>query len=83
MSTTTSPDSSIKETIKDTIEETVKGAADTLSERVRPHIEEGKRRLESINSKARSLIHDHPAACLLGAVALGYIAARLARRERS
>ncbi|MES1204473.1 MAG: hypothetical protein ABUS79_00925 [Pseudomonadota bacterium] len=75
MSTTT--------TIPDTIEDTIKETAESIGERVRPHIAEGKRQLESLNSRARALINEHPAACLLGALALGYVAARLARRERS
>ena len=78
MSTTTS-----HKDIKDEIQGTLKEAAETLEERVRPHLEEGKRRLESLDRKARVLIKDHPVACLLGAVTLGYLVARLARRERS
>jgi ElaB/YqjD/DUF883 family membrane-anchored ribosome-binding protein len=69
--------------IRDDIEETLKEAAETLGERARPHLQEGRRRLESLNSKAKALINDHPAACVLGALALGYLVARLARRERS
>lgn len=69
--------------IQDKIENTLKETTEHLTERVRPHLEEGKRRIESLNTQARALINDHPAACLLGAVALGYLVARLARRERS
>jgi len=81
MSTTTTPKDSVDS--KDTIEDALKETTEHLSERVRPHLEEGKRRLESLNSQARALIKEHPAACVLGALALGYLAARLARRERS
>jgi len=82
MSTTTSAHN-VTDKIKDDIEETLKEAAEDLGERVRPHLEEGKRRLESLDKRARALINEHPAACILGAVALGYLVARLARRERS
>jgi hypothetical protein len=69
--------------IQDGIEETLKSTTDNLTERVRPHLEQGKRRLESLNEQTRALINEHPAACLVGAVAFGYLVARLARRERS
>jgi hypothetical protein len=29
-----------------------------------------------------TFIQDHPAACLLGAIALGYLVARMARHQR-
>jgi hypothetical protein len=54
-----------------------------LGDRVGPQIEEAKRRLHSLNSQATQLIKDHPAACLLGALGVGYLIARLARRESS
>lgn len=69
--------------IQDSIEEKLKSTTDNLTRRVRPHLKDGKRRLESLNEQARALINEHPAACLVGAVALGYMVARLARRERS
>ncbi|MBC8133501.1 MAG: hypothetical protein H7X95_11020 [Deltaproteobacteria bacterium] len=70
-------------TFQDSIEESVREKAEEISERLEPHIRDGKRHLESLNDRARSLINDHPAACLFGALALGYLVARLARRERS
>ena len=53
-----------------------------LSARVRPKIEEAKQQLGRINGRITSLIQDHPAACLLGALALGYLVARIARHQR-
>ena len=70
------------ESVKE-IENSIKTTADNLGARVQPHIDEGKRRLRTLDGQARALINDHPAACLIGAVALGYLVARLARRERS
>jgi hypothetical protein len=52
-----------------------------LGGRVRPTIDAAKRRLESVNERTTSLIKDHPAACLLGALVLGYVVARIARRQ--
>jgi hypothetical protein len=54
------------------------GAAD-VGERIRPQIEDAKRRLGRLNGRITGFIKDHPAACLLGAVALGYLVARVAR----
>ena len=76
--------------IKDALEEGGAEAEDQLEEtvnqlasRVRPQLDEAKRRLQSLNETAVGFIKEHPAACLLGGVALGYLIARLARRERS
>ncbi len=52
-----------------------------LEERVRPQIDAAKRRIEALSEQATRLIKDHPAACLLGALALGYLVARAARRQ--
>ena len=70
-------------TIQENIEESIKEQAEHLGEKLGPHIREGKRQLASLNERAREFINDHPAACVFGALALGYVVARLARRERS
>jgi hypothetical protein len=61
---------------------TIKKTVDDLGQRVRPKIEQAKEKLGRINGRATGFIQDHPAACLLGALALGYLVARLARRQR-
>ena len=58
------------------IEET----AQAFEERLRPQIEEAKRRVSDIGRETRTFIKEHPGACLVGAVALGYLIARIARR---
>ena len=58
-----------------------KASVDELSDRVRPKIEEAKQKIGRINGKMTSFIQDHPAACLVGAIALGYLVARVARRQ--
>ena len=50
-----------------------------VGEQFRPRIEDAKRRLGRLNGQVTNFIQDHPAACLLGAVALGYLVARVAR----
>jgi hypothetical protein len=50
-----------------------------VGERIRPRIEDAKRRLGEVDGRITGFIKDHPVACLLGAVALGYLVARVAR----
>ena len=50
-----------------------------VGDHIRPRIEDAKRRLGRLNGQVTGFIKDHPAACLLGAVALGYLVARVAR----
>ena len=47
---------------------------------LRPRIEELKERIVSLNDRAKGFIKEHPAACLMGALGLGYLFARIARR---
>jgi hypothetical protein len=58
-----------------------KDSVDDLSNRVRPKIDEAKQQIGRINGRITSFIQDHPAVCLLGALALGYLVARMARRQ--
>jgi hypothetical protein len=51
-----------------------------LGERVRPQIEEAKRRLSEINGQVTSYIKANPGKCVLGALALGYIVGKIASR---
>jgi hypothetical protein len=44
--------------------------------------DELKARLQELNDKVKSFIAERPKTCLLGALALGYVIARLARTER-
>lgn len=48
---------------------------------VRSRIEELKERMVSLNDRAEGFIKEHPVACLMGALGLGYIVARIARRR--
>jgi len=59
-----------------------KESVDNLSDRVGPKIEEAKQQIGRINGRLTSFIQDHPAACLLGAIAVGYLLARVARHQQ-
>jgi hypothetical protein len=54
-------------------------SAEDVVELIRPQIEDAKRRLGRLDGQITGFIKEHPAACLLGAVALGYLVARVAR----
>jgi hypothetical protein len=50
-------------------------------EGLRPRIEELKERMATLNDEVKGFIKAHPAACLMGALGLGYLFARIARRR--
>jgi hypothetical protein len=54
-------------------------AVNDVGNHVRPRIDDARRRLVRLNDQVTDVIKDHPAACLVGAVALGYLLARIAR----
>jgi ElaB/YqjD/DUF883 family membrane-anchored ribosome-binding protein len=58
------------------IEATVK----QMGARVRPQIDQARRRLTSLNGDVTSYIKENPGRCLLGAVALGFVIGKIARR---
>lgn len=51
-----------------------------IEERIRPQIDEAKKKVSDLNNRAVSFIKENPGKCLLGAVAAGYIIGRIARR---
>jgi hypothetical protein len=50
-------------------------------EGLRPRIEELRQRMETLNERVKGFIKEHPAACLMGALGLGYLFARIASRR--
>ena len=58
------------------IEETVR----QVGARVRPQIDHARRRLSSLNHDATCYINENPGRCLLGALALGFLIGKIARR---
>jgi len=60
----------------DQIEQTAR----EIGDRVRPQIEQARRKLTNVNDQAVSYIKENPGKCLLGAIAAGFIIGRIARR---
>lgn len=58
------------------IEATVK----QMGARVKPQIDQARRRLTSLNSDVTGYIKENPGRCLLGAIALGFVIGKIARR---
>ena len=58
------------------IEATVK----QVGARVRPQIDQARRRLTSLNGDVTSYIKENPGRCLLGAIALGFVIGKIARK---
>jgi|GEM_PF-3039876 hypothetical protein len=59
-------------------------ASDTKEQESRQPIDEShelKERLDLLNERVKSFIEERPVVCLVGAMALGYLVARIARRR--
>ncbi|KFA90093.1 hypothetical protein [Archangium violaceum] len=52
-----------------------------LQENLLPQLDEARRNLEDMNTRAVSFIRANPGTCLLGAVAVGFIIGRIASRR--
>lgn len=59
------------------IEETAR----EIGARVRPQIEDAKRKFSSFNDSATAYIKENPGKCLVGAIAIGYLIGKLASRR--
>jgi hypothetical protein len=64
-----------------TVDEGNAEKANGSNDELRPRIEELKERIGSLNDQVQGFIKEHPAACLMGALGLGYLFARIARRR--
>jgi hypothetical protein len=58
----------------------IKQFAHDVEARVRPEIEGARKQIESLAERVTSYIKENPGKCILGAVALGYVVAKIARR---
>jgi ElaB/YqjD/DUF883 family membrane-anchored ribosome-binding protein len=54
--------------------------AHELSARVRPQMREAREKLESMSETVTEYIKENPAKCLVGAIAIGYVVGKIARR---
>lgn len=61
----------------------IEDTARKLGDRLQPQIDDAKRRFQDANGRVSAFIQENPGICLLGAIALGYAIARVARRQRS
>ena len=58
----------------------IEATAREIGERVRPQLEDAKRRLSSANDKVIDYIKENPGRCLIGAIAIGFLVGKIARR---
>ena len=62
------------------IAEQIESTVREVGERVRPQLDDAKRRLTSLNRDVTSYIKENPGRCLLGGIAAGFIIGKIARR---
>ncbi len=60
--------------------EQIEEAVADAGARLKPKMEEAKRQLSSWNDTAIDYIKENPGRCLLGALALGFVVGKIARR---
>jgi ElaB/YqjD/DUF883 family membrane-anchored ribosome-binding protein len=60
--------------------EQIEATVRQVGARVRPQIDQARRRLTSLNSDVGGYIKENPGRCLLGAIALGFLIGKIARR---
>nr|UXE44262.1 hypothetical protein Hi04_10k_c1556_00018 [uncultured bacterium] len=60
--------------------EQIEATVREVGARVRPQIDEAKRRLSSLDQTVTGYIKENPGKCLLGALAVGFLIGKIARR---
>jgi len=60
--------------------EQIEATVREVGARVRPQIDEAKRRLSSLDENVTGYIKENPGKCLLGALAVGFLIGKIARR---
>jgi ElaB/YqjD/DUF883 family membrane-anchored ribosome-binding protein len=58
----------------------IEDRAHDLSARVRPQVQEARQKLESVGESITEYIKENPAKCLVGAIAVGFLVGKIARR---
>ncbi|HEY7372771.1 MAG TPA: hypothetical protein VIF57_11465 [Polyangia bacterium] len=61
--------------------EKIEETAREIGARVRPQIEEAKRRFSSMSDSASTYIKANPGKCLVGAIAVGFLIGKIASRR--
>ncbi len=62
------------------IAEQIESTVRDVGGRVRPQLDDAKRRLTSLNSNVTGYIKENPGRCLIGAIAIGFLVGKIARR---
>jgi len=62
------------------IAEQIESTVREVGARVRPQLNHAKRRLTSLNGDVTSYIKENPGRCLIGAIAVGFLIGKIARR---
>ena len=62
------------------IAEQIESTVRDVGSRVRPQLDDAKRRLTSLNGNVTSYIKENPGRCLIGAIAIGFLVGKIARR---
>jgi len=61
--------------------EKIEETAREIGARVRPQIDEARKKLESMNTSAIALIKENPGKCVVGAIAVGFLIGKIASRR--
>jgi ElaB/YqjD/DUF883 family membrane-anchored ribosome-binding protein len=62
------------------IAEQIESTVRDVGARVRPQLDDAKRRLTSLNGTVTGYIKENPGRCLIGAIAIGFLVGKIARR---
>jgi ElaB/YqjD/DUF883 family membrane-anchored ribosome-binding protein len=62
------------------IAEQIESTVREVGARVRPQLDDAKRRLTSLNGNFTGYIKENPGRCLIGAIAIGFLIGKIARR---
>jgi len=61
--------------------EKIEETAREIGARVRPQIDEARKKLESMNTSAIAFIKENPGKCVVGAIAVGFLIGKIASRR--
>jgi hypothetical protein len=62
------------------IAEKLEETAREFEDQIRPRVDQARKQVSALNEQAITYIKANPGKCLLGAIALGYLVGRIARR---
>jgi hypothetical protein len=59
--------------------EQIEATVRQVGDRVRPQIDEARKRLTTLNKDVTGYVKENPGRCLLGALAIGFVIGKIAR----